>query len=167
MYLIQQVTKQSTDEILGFFYDFGKQIFIIGCENMTGRSIRKDIQALYPGTAIPFKILVKGYKTNHMWDPNTKTYRNAESYSGTLEVTFPDNPTYMNTDKMIEVIIEKQLLGGSSLPDFDVPKSRTPKMYKDLIDGVLKKNGQTVCDSGHSRPDGSSEETLGRPDDNS
>jgi hypothetical protein len=137
MYLIQQVTKQPTDEILGFFYDFGKEVFIVGMKNMEGRSIRKDIQAMYPGTVIPFKMLVKGHKGY------------GQGPSGNIEVTFPDNPTYMDTDKLMDMIMEKQLLGGTSLPDFDPPASRTPKMYKDLIKQVLKgpKKDETVCDS--------------------
>jgi hypothetical protein len=129
MYLIQQVTKQPTDEILGFFYDFGKQVFLEGMEKKTGRSIRKDIQAMYPNTAIPFKMLVTGYKS---------TYGGIVGIAGEVEVTFPDNPTYMDTSKLIDIIMEKTLLGGSSLPDFEAPASRTPRMYKDLIAQVLK-----------------------------
>lgn len=162
LYLIQQVTKKPTDEILGFFYDFGKEVFIIGVQNMAGRSIRKDIQAMYPGTAIPFKILVKGQKSHRAWNQATGQYINKDSYSGTLEVTFPDNPTYMDTEKLMDVIMEKALLGGSHLPDFEAPKSRTPKLYKDLIEQILKgpSDGTTLHDSGHSRETGSPEETV-------
>lgn len=166
MYLIQQVTKKPTAEIIGFFYDFGKQIFITGCENMTGRSIRKDIQILYPGTAIPVKILVKGEKTYNIWNEKTKRYTSGDSFSGTMEVTFPDNATYMDTEKIVDMIVEQELLGGCSLPDFEAPKSRTPKMYKDLIDQVLKgKDDEIICNSGHSRTTGSSDETLDGSDD--
>lgn len=132
MYLIQQVTKQPTDQILGFFYDFGKQVAIMGIENMEGRSIRKDIQAMYPGTAIPFKMLVKGHRgyggVNGGGGPNAN-----------IEVGFPDNPTYMDTEKLMEMIMEQTLLGGSALPDFEAPASRTPKMYRDLIKEILDK----------------------------
>ncbi len=136
MYLIQQITKQPTDEILGFFYDFGKEVFIIGMENMDGRSIRKDIQAMYPGTDIPFKMLVKGHKGY------------GQGPTGTIEVTFPDNPTYIDTEKLMEMIMEKMLLGGTSLPPFGPPMSRTPKMYKDLIEKVLK--GKNREEKAHS-----------------
>ena len=149
MYLIQQVTKQSTAEIIGFLYDFGKQVFVVGCHNMSGRSIRKDIQILYPGTAIPIKVLVKGNKTHNIWNEDTKRYVTGESYNGTIEVTFPDNPIYMDTGKIVDMIVEQELLGGCSLPDFETPKSRTPKMYKDLIEEVLKGNklDETIRDS--------------------
>ena len=130
MYLIQQVTKQPTDEILGFFYDFGKEVFIVGIQNMktNQREIRKNIEALYPGTAIPFLLNVEGGKRGY----------NGLPYGGTIKATFPTNTSYMDTEKLMELIMEKTLLGGSSLPDFDAPPSRTPKMYKTLIDQVIK-----------------------------
>ena len=97
MYLIQNVTKQSSDEILGFFYDFGKQVLIIGIDNMEGRNIRKHIEAIYPETAIPFKLLVKGNKQTYVWDNVQRKYMTTTEpvYSGTIEVTFPDRPSYM------------------------------------------------------------------------
>lgn len=139
MYLIQNVTKQSSDEILGFFYDFGKQVLIIGIDNMEGKSIRKQIEGLYPGTVIPFKVLVKGRKQDYAWDDASRKYINLKepAYNGHIEVTFPDNPTYLNTEKLMELIMEKELLGGSSLPDFEAPKSRTPKLYRELIKQIL------------------------------
>jgi len=160
MYLIQQVTKQSTDEILGFFYDFGKEVFILGIKAMkpNQRDIRKNIEAIYPGTAIPFLLNVEGGKRGYAGQP----------FHGTIKATFPTNTTYMDTEKLIEMIMEKTLLGGSSLADFEAPKSRTPKMYKDLIETVLKgKSDETNSDSGHSRETGSSEETLDGSDDES
>lgn len=149
MYLIQQVTKQSTDEILGFFYDFGKQVFITGVANMKEhqRDIRKDIRALYPNTAIPFKMLVEGGKDRYNY--HTKK----SCMSGRIYVQFPDNPSYIDTTKLIDMIMEKQLLGGSSLPPFEEPKSRTPKMYKDLIEQVLKgKSDETLNIDSSSDP---------------
>ena len=128
MYLIQTTTNQSTDEILGFFYDFGKQVLIDGLKNMktNQRSIRKDIQAMYPGTAIPFKLLVEATKPS--------TY-GGNSY---IYISFPANSTWMDTKHLLDVIVERSLLGGSSLPNFEAPPSKTPKMYKDLIAKVLK-----------------------------
>ena len=126
MFLIQSVTHQTTDEILGFFYDFGKEVLIQGIAKMEGRSIRKDIRDYYPGTAIPFKLLCEAYK----W---------SGSVSGaTIYVEFPDNSTHIDTEELIQMIMERELLGGSALPPFEQPKSRNPKMYKDLIEKVLR-----------------------------
>jgi hypothetical protein len=81
---------------------------------------------------------VKGQKTQHTWNPQTRQYVTAPSISGIAEATFPENSSFMDTDKIVEMIVEKQLLGGSTLPDFEAPPTRTPKMYKDLIKQVLK-----------------------------
>lgn len=146
MYLIQQVTKQSTDEILGFFYDFGKEVFILGVKAMkpNQREIRKNIEAIYPGTSIPFHLNVEGGKR---WGYNATSQDTP--YRGTIHVKFPENTTYIDTSKLMEMIMEKQLLGGSSLPDFEPPPSHTPKMYKALIQQVLKgpSKDETVRDS--------------------
>lgn len=129
MYLIQQTTKQSSDEILGFFFDFGRQVLKVGLENMTGSTIRKDIRDIYPGTAIPFKILVEG--GNRYWQNN-------EAH-GTIYISFPDNPEYIDSQKIIEFVMERELLGQVSMPEFEQPSSRTPKLYKDFIAQVLNK----------------------------
>lgn len=136
LYLIQQTTKQPSDEILGFFYDLGKEIIVQGAAAMKSqqRSIRKDIQDMYPGTTIPFKLLCEANR----WRTTEPLAR------ATISVIFPDNPTWMRTDHLMDMIVEKQLLGASSIPDFEPPKSRTPKMYKDLIKEVLNKNGKIV-----------------------
>lgn len=141
MYLIQQVTGKPSHEILGFFYDFGKEVFSIGIKNMktNQREIRKNIEDIFPGTAIPFKILVKAYRP----------YKE-EWARGTVEIGFPDNPSYMNqkeVDEMITVILENSLLGtNTNLPLFQAPAPRANKMYKDLIVKALKENsdGTTV-----------------------
>lgn len=147
MYLIQQTTQIPTDEILGFFYDFGKEVFVqgIAAKDNDYSSIRKDIQALYPGTNIPFKLLVKG-GVRSGWDYQLRQPTGKNAAYGTIEVTFPTNSSYIDTSKMIDVIMEKQILGGSSLPDFDPPRSKTPKMYEDLIKTVLANRPQKVED---------------------
>ena len=127
MYLIQQVTKQPSADIMGFFFDFGKEVLLEGISKMEGKSIRKDIRDYYPGTAIPFKLLVKA----HRWSSDPVK-------SGTIEIDFPDNSMYIRTSEMLDMIIERELLGGSGIPDFEKPASKTPKMYRDLIAKVLK-----------------------------
>jgi hypothetical protein len=138
MYLIQQTTKQPTEEILGFFYDLGIKVAEIGFNNMEGRSIRKDIRDIYPDTNIPFRLLVKGYG-DRTYDSTTRKYVRTGKFHGTMEISFPDKAEYVDQQALVEKIFEKTLLGAESLPNFPKPASRTPKMYKDLINEVLKK----------------------------
>ena len=127
MYLIQSVTKQNSAEIMGFFFDFGKAVLLQGVEKMEGRSIRKDIRDYYPGTAIPFKLLVEASK-----------YGSEAVKGGSIYVEFPDNAMYIKTDELMTMVFERELLGSSGVPDFEQPKSKTPKMYRELIEQVLK-----------------------------
>ncbi len=156
LYLIQQVTGQSSIEIVGFFSDFGRAVAQIGAEKRKGSSsrIRKDIRDFYPGTAIPFKLLVKGYKQNHRsvredfidasGKPSWKWVNIPEEhYQANISVSFPEASTHFDTAVVDNMLLEKMLLGGDDLPPFRQPDPRTPKMFKKLIEQVLQKGTQT------------------------
>jgi len=150
MYLIQQTTNLPTDEILGFFHDFGTQILKLGAEKMKGHSIRKDIRDFYPDTAIPFKMLVTGHKGYYNYNAQTKQHeREEETFSGRIEVCFPDAPSYVDNTQLMNMIMEKALLGGTSMPPFEKPEPRAGKMYKKLVEDVLYKrnHGKNICDT--------------------
>ena len=133
MYLIQQTTKAPTEEILGFFLDLGQKIAQIGIDKMEGKGIRKDVRDIYPGTNVPFKILVKGGK-RRIWDQGWKF----SGYEAHIEVSFPEMILGVDQKALVEKIIERTLLDGESLPNFPQPKNKTPKMYRELIEEVLK-----------------------------
>lgn len=136
MYLIQQTTKLPTEEILGFFYDLGMKVADIGIANMEGRGIRKDIRDVFPGSCVPFKLLVKGRKTRQ-WTPSG--YTNNEEFWGEIEVTFPDVSRSVDQKALLEKIFERSVLDqGDPLPEFPQPKTKTPKMYRDLIKSVIQ-----------------------------
>jgi len=132
MHLIQEVTKRSPAEILAFFHELASQIAEIGVKKKTGTGIKKNLTDYFPGTSIPFNILVKGRPYYHYQDK-------LDVFKCYIEVGFPDQPTYMNEEdlKNLSVLLmEKALLGGDDVvvPDFKKPEIRTPKMYKVLMD---------------------------------
>lgn len=168
MYLIQQTTKQSSDDILGFFFDFGKEATIQISESVAKkkgnqRSFKRYLENYYPGTVIPFMIEVEGYLHK---DTATNIKNLTSAY---VTVSFPNNTTYIDTQKMMDQIIEKQLLGGSSIPDFEPPKTFASGGLKGLVEQVLgnRQNGQTLLDSGHTRQVGPTTETVDGPGDQS
>lgn len=135
MYLIQQNTKLPTEEILGFFYDLGTKVAEIGVANMEGtRSIRKDIRDAFPGSNVPFKLLVKAYKRSRYVNGS---WALTDEVSGQIVVEFPDKSRSVDHKALIDKILERTLLDGESLPNFPQPKNKTPKMYKDLIGEVI------------------------------
>jgi len=134
MFLIQQTTKLPTEDILGFFYDLGIKVAEIGIDKMKGRGIRKDIRDVFPGSYIPFKLLVKARRSGVRPRPPATGIE----FWGSIEVTFPDKSRVVDQQALVEKIVEKNLLDGDSLPNFPQPKNKTPKMYKELIEQAIK-----------------------------
>ncbi len=130
MYLTQQITKQPTHEILGFFFDFGKEAIkqTIPKLKSSQRSFKRSIEDFYPNTAIPFCLKIEGDISYE------KELRNL-----TITVSFSENTEYIDTQKIMDIIIENELLGGCTMPNFEPPATFASKGYKDLIDSVLRK----------------------------
>jgi hypothetical protein len=146
MYLVQDITKRPTIEIINFFHELSTQVAEIGQKNRTGRGIHKKIDDYFPGTSIPFYLELKGHPNHHRtWDPVTRTYKDAEreTFNCHVQVSFPDRPTYMDSKIFEEIgdfLMEKALLGVEVPADspanapFVRPETSSPKMYKDLMD---------------------------------
>lgn len=141
MHLVQEITKRPTAEIIAFFYELTSQVAEIGADNRRGRSIRKHIVDYFPGTSVPFKLLVKGWKSSTAdWDQATKQYVNRrEVFSCEATVSFPESRMYMKEEELKRIqtaLMEKALLGGEDVvvEEFKKPEIRTPKMYKPLMD---------------------------------
>jgi len=160
MYLIQDVTKKPSAEILNFFYELAGQIGQIGFRNMTGHSIDKKIDDYFPGTSIPFHMRVKGRKGWTHYDYNTKHHEQEnETFSANVEVGFPDCSTYIEEKQLNDAataIMEQHLLGGDALdlPPFEKPVQRSARMFKAVMDEFAgrpkperKKRGKKAEDS--------------------
>ena len=133
MYLIQQHTKLPTSNILGFFNDLGKRVTDIGWDYMCShktRSMYKEIHDFFPGTDIPFMLYVEGNK----YDNGTELNLSSHMHAG-----FPDRPTYIKTQELDNIIMEKALLGGSDMPPFEKPEPKTPKLYRELMREIRQK----------------------------
>lgn len=142
MYLIQDVTKRPTIEIINFFHELSNQVAELGQLKRTGNGIHKKIDDYFPGTAIPFHLELEG-RPNRKYNYQTRTYDSAESFMCSVNIGFPDRSTYID-DKVFEEIgdflMEKALLGVDVPADspanqpFVRPETRSPKMYKDIMD---------------------------------
>lgn len=145
MYLIQDVTKKPSAEILNFFYELATQVSQLGFKAKKGYGgIDKQIDDYFPGTSIPFHIRIKGHQghNNTEWDPVSRTYKqidNGYTHSAYVEVGFPERNTYIKEDLLSEAavaIMEKHLLGGDGLDlaPFERPEQSAGRMYKKLMD---------------------------------
>lgn len=139
LYLIQDVTKKPTAEILNFFNELGKAVSEIGTEKRTGQGIRKEITDFYPGSSIPFHMLVKGHKRNQNWNNQTRSYEGISEFMMCyVEIGFPDKALHIKAQDLDEIavaIMEKALMDGEEveMAPFVKPEFRSPKMYKDLM----------------------------------
>jgi hypothetical protein len=160
MYLIQETTKMSTADIMAFFSDLSAAVINLGVQkaakkNSTYRPVagmRKDIRDFFPGTSIPFKMLIKGHSyTQRFYSGNGPHVTNVENnvyYKCEVEVGFPESREYLTEEYMknlTEAMLEHSLLGGTpvSLPAFEKPKSKTPKLYVKLMQSVAKQTAKS------------------------
>lgn len=146
MYLIQDVTKRPSIEIINFFHELSTQVAELGQKKRTGRGIHKKIDDYFPGTSIPFFMELEGScRYSNQYDPVTRTYQTLEpkTFNCDVHVGFPDRPTYIDAKVFEEIgdfLMEKALLGVDVPADspanapFVRPAQRSSKMYKELMD---------------------------------
>lgn len=134
MYLIQDVTKLPTSDILGFFADLGKNVGDEGVhfmyENGTS-SMRKEIFDFFPGTSVPFSLNVEGSKHSYYRQDNTPSDKRKGYYY--IKVGFPRSSCSIDEVELSNIIMEKAILGACDMPNFEKPDPKCPKMYKDLM----------------------------------
>ncbi len=146
LHLVQDVTKKPTADVLNFFYELTQQICQISMEKRKGSGVRKVFHDYFPGTSIPFHMLIVGH-TNYdrgQWNPHTRVYEHPDKrvFSCDVEIGFPASRTYMDAKKLEDMqsaIMEQQLLGAEVVPlaPFDKPPIKNPKMFKKFMDEVL------------------------------
>jgi|GEM_PF-4755594 len=148
MYTIQDVTKKPSVEILAFFHDLSRSIANIGLEKNKGKGIRKDLEDFFPGTSIPFKMLIKGWKSWYRgtWNPHTRQHEGEQKdiFEVSVEIGFPDNTLGIpeaQLKNISEALAERELLGGDGivLPPFEKPETKTPKMYVKMMEEICGK----------------------------
>jgi hypothetical protein len=138
MHLVQDTTKRSSADILNFFHELGRQVSEMGFIKNKGRGIRKEMHDYFPGTSIPFHMLVKGHKSYGRWDYSTNKQIKADSYWCSVEVGFPSQITSIKEEELQNIsvgLMEKALLDGGEVvvAPFVRPEIKTPKMYIALM----------------------------------
>jgi hypothetical protein len=170
MHLIQEVTKRPPIEILAFFYELSEQVADIGSKTAMkdgNRRIRKKIVEYFPGTSIPFRILVTGSRRTVYQKGAHGNYSTHDgSFECWAEVGFPENRTYIKekdlrviTDALMEKALLDAPLDNVVLPEFAKPVIKTPKMYKPLMDAFLGRKSEPKK-SRKKKADGTTPQTI-------
>lgn len=135
MYLIQDVTKRPSAEILNFFNELSTQVAEIGVDKMHEgqRAIDKKIDDYFPGTSIPIHMRVTGYRNRRQEE---------QPVSCEVTVSFPTR-TAPIPEKDLQLaatmLMEHHLLGGE-MPDvlpFTRPDIKSQRMFKDLMNTFM------------------------------
>ena len=123
-YLIQQVTNDSTQEILGYFH--GIATFV--CEDMAKNSKatfpQKDIVLFYKESPVPYRLRIHGYRD---YESN-----NIELH---VAVNFPSKSVDHDMSSVITKIVEVGLglsEEGEDMFRFDKPQLKAPRCLRSV-----------------------------------
>lgn len=141
LYLIQQVTKQSSADILNYFYSTAMAIIETSLVKSTAQYPRRKLKMCYPNTAIPFQLEVwynKYYKVD------------GQDTQVTCNVVFPKIQMHFNNlADIANQIAEAHLLGGKEpkIDPFEAPALRAPGGMRNLIREQKKNVRSTPANS--------------------
>lgn len=126
-YLIQGITKDSTQEILTYFY--GTAAFVIDDLAKTSKAmwLNKDIVLFYKETPITYRIKIHGS------GPGIVNSRWGGSEPGvSIDVTFPKDSSNYNVTELMNAAVESGLglTDEQNMPAFDRPNLKTPKALR-------------------------------------
>lgn len=127
-YLIQGITKDSTQEILTYFY--GTAQFVIDDLSKTSKAmwLNKDIVLFYKETPITYRIKIHGSGpgiANSSWGRGSEPGVN-------IDVTFPKDSSNFNVTEILNAAVESGLglTDDQNMPAFDRPNLKTPKSLR-------------------------------------
>lgn len=125
-YLIQQTTKDSTQEILGYFY--GITQFVVDNINRKSKAnwIAKDIVLFYKETPITYRIQIQG--------PGPAYNGGARDTNVNVEVTFPKTKEDHDVADLMNAVVESglDLAEETNMPEFKRPNLKTPACLRQV-----------------------------------
>jgi hypothetical protein len=121
MYLIQQVTGDTTEDILFYFFNLASSIIEETFAKSRARQYHRTLGWHYRSTAVPYKLEIYG-----SWMDKSKIY---------VGVKFPQSRSDVDVATMVNNLVERglQLDNAESLPKFENPKTKIPQGFKRLL----------------------------------
>lgn len=118
-YLIQQVSGDSTQEILGYFHGIAMFVGEDIAKKSKASWITKDIILFYKETPIPFRLIIHG------GSPTTKVAMN-------VEVCFPKKSVEQDVTDLMDKVLEVGLglIEEDPMPKFGKPELKSPKCLR-------------------------------------
>lgn len=118
--MIQEITKDPTEEILSFFYGITSFVMDDIIKNSKASFISKEIILFYKDTPVPFKIALSGGNPQ------------AESVRVAVVVSVPKSLEHQDVSGLMDRIVESGLglAEQEPMPVFEKPILKTPKCLK-------------------------------------
>lgn len=121
-YLIQNITNDSTQEVLGYFYGIAQ--FVIDDINKSSIAmwLDKNIILFYKETPITYRIRITGSgPTSRRTDPSVS-----------IEVTFPKESSTFDVTELMNAVVESGLglADEQNMPKFEKPELKTPRALR-------------------------------------
>lgn len=127
LYAIQRTTKESSADILSYFYKIISELHQ-SAQKSQARVPNRKIKSMYPNTGIPYQMEVYLNGRDEQGNYNKNSVQ--------VYITFPKNQMFIdNLDTLMKDIAETSLLGGElpKVSDFSPPELRAPRGKKHLI----------------------------------
>lgn len=118
-YLIQNSTKDSTQEILGYFYGIASFVVDNLSEKSKAKWLDKNIVLFYKDTSISYRIRIRGSGPGSTWK---------DEPSVSIDVTYPKDSDEFNVTELMNAVVESGLglTDEQNLPLFNKPNLKTP-----------------------------------------
>lgn len=144
MYLIQDVTKKPSAEILNFFYELSRALSEESIKKVKNhqRYLKRTATDYFPDSSVPFHVLVKGdipyhIQRGHKWENNN------DVWDFTVEVGFPDETSPMPEDELQRVnieLMENALFDAGhhvEAPKFMKPEFKSSESLRKLMNSFM------------------------------
>jgi hypothetical protein len=123
-YLIQNITGDSTQEILGYFYGISQ--FVVDDINKSSRArwLDKNIILFYKETPITYRIRITG---------SGPSSRYSDTPSVGIDVTFPKENSAFDLTNLMDAIVESGLglsTEEQTMPLFEKPMFKAPRVLR-------------------------------------
>lgn len=123
-YLIQNSTKDSTQEVLGYFYGIASFVVDYLSKKSKATFLDKQIVLFYKNTPISYRIRIRG--------SGPSSYNDNPRVS--VDVTYPKDSDEFNVTELMNAVVESGLglTDEHNLPQFEKPILKTPACLRQV-----------------------------------
>jgi len=122
-YLIQQSTKDSTQEILAYFYGVAQFVLSDLIKTSKASFLNKTIVLFYKDTPISYRVQLSG-----------PSFQRSEVTGVNVAVSFPKMSQRHDTSELMNAIVESGLglTSEANMKEFERPNLKAPRCLKDI-----------------------------------